>query len=529
MRRGLAALFLSAWAAPAVAAPGGTCADAVSVDALPFMASANTCGASNDFANDTGGAAICADLPKGYGGEDVYYKIVLGPGNKLAFDLTMPGGATGDLALFLVRQSGCADPATCAGNSVDLIGAGLGPERIKLQSYPPGTYYLIVDSALSSGTPGQCGAYDLAITGHLSEFCGNGIVEAGEVCDDGNNIDSDCCSADCKSQKPAGATCRDVAAPCDVGEVCDGSGHCPADAFRDTTTMCRAATDVCDVPDFCSGTGPACPADRVAPFGGRPCRNAVGPCDRAEVCDGINKACPVDKLLPTGAICASGNNCTLPARCAGTAACPPPTPISCNDNNDCTRDMCDLVASCVHINICGDAGADASPDVQPDGPPDLAPDRAPDMSFGTDTLATDARMPDALPPSKTDAAPVDAPPMLLPPDAAVDAAALANDATPEEETNKFFTLEGGVGIDGTGPSDAGAEPDGLHNASPDGAGTTGDLGGRTDLPGINPITSPANGCSCRLNSSSSREESVLWTVPVLALVVRIARRRRRHA
>src|SRR4051812_24633575 len=91
-------------ASPALAAPGGTCADSFPVAALPFAESGTTCGAGDDFQNDTGGAAVCADLPRGYGGEDVFYKLVLGPGNRVAFDLTMPPAATGDLALFLVRQ-----------------------------------------------------------------------------------------------------------------------------------------------------------------------------------------------------------------------------------------------------------------------------------------------------------------------------------------------------------------------------------------------------------------------------------------
>jgi len=402
--RGVVTAVLSSWAAPALAAPGGTCADAISVDALPFMTSATTCGAGNEFTNDTSGTAVCADLPKGYGGEDVIYKVVLGPGNKLAFDLTMPGGAAGDLALFLVRQPSCADPPVCAANSVDLIGAGRGPERIKLQSYAAGTYYLIVDSALPSGNPGQCGAYDLAITGHLSEFCGNGIVEAGEVCDDGNNVDSDCCSADCKTQKAAGTTCRDVAGPCDVAEVCDGSGHCPADGFRDPTTACRPATTVCDVTDFCTGSGPACPADRVAPFG-RLCRAAAGPCDQPEVCTGSSTSCPLDVML-TGTVCAAGTLCAFPARCAGTAACPPPQPINCNDGNDCTRDVCDLVSSCTHIPICLDGGTDAMTDARPDGPADLASDRGSDMSLPPDGPSP----PDAPMPSiQADAAPMDWP------------------------------------------------------------------------------------------------------------------------
>jgi cysteine-rich repeat protein len=516
---------LLARSAPALAAPGGTCADAISVDTLPFMASATTCAAGNDFTNDIGGTAVCSDLPKSYGGEDVFYKVVLGPGNKVAFDLTMPGGATGDLALFLVRQPSCADPPACAANSVDLIGAGLGPERIKLQSYPAGTYYLIVDSALPAGNPGQCGAYDLAITGHLSEFCGNGIVETGEVCDDGNNVDSDCCSADCQTQKAAGTICHDVAGPCDVLEVCDGSGHCPTDKFKASTEVCRHATTICDEDDFCSGSGPSCPADRVAAFG-KTCRRGVGRCDREEICDGISKDCPPDKLLPTGAICASGSVCAAPARCAGTADCPPPMPINCNDNNDCTRDSCDPVSSCVHVPICMDAGTDAAADARPDVAPDLTPDLAADMSTRADAPLPqqDAPLSDAPSPRREDAPPSDDVPRTILPDAALDTAVPARDV--EAESLVTGPL-GGPDDAATGPIDAGAGPDGLSNPRPDAtwAGDSlADLGSSTDR-----RTSVAgDGCSCRLNSSSSRGESILWAAPILVLVFRIARRRRRH-
>lgn len=41
----------------------------------------------------------------------------------------------------------------------------------------------------------------------VSPECGNGRVESGEACDDGNAIDDDCCSATCMARPPA-ATCR---------------------------------------------------------------------------------------------------------------------------------------------------------------------------------------------------------------------------------------------------------------------------------------------------------------------------------
>ncbi len=51
--------------------------------------------------------------------------------------------------------------------------------------------------------------------------CGDGIIDAekGEICDDGNILDGDGCSADCKSDEKCGNGIVDVA----IGESCDGN------------------------------------------------------------------------------------------------------------------------------------------------------------------------------------------------------------------------------------------------------------------------------------------------------------------
>jgi len=54
---------------------------------------------------------------------------------------------------------------------------------------------------------------DVCIPGN----CGNGVVDRDEVCDDGNVLPGDGCSADCKSTEICGNGVVDVA----VGEVCD--------------------------------------------------------------------------------------------------------------------------------------------------------------------------------------------------------------------------------------------------------------------------------------------------------------------
>ncbi len=57
------------------------------------------------------------------------------------------------------------------------------------------------------------------------EFCGDGTVDPGEECDDGNNLSGDGCRSDCLSDEICGNGIVDYA----VGEVCDGAPTCATD------------------------------------------------------------------------------------------------------------------------------------------------------------------------------------------------------------------------------------------------------------------------------------------------------------
>jgi cysteine-rich repeat protein len=61
-------------------------------------------------------------------------------------------------------------------------------------------------------------------------LCGNGSVDPGEQCDDGNRSDGDCCSAHCLFE-PAGAACSDGEI-CTALDQCDGAGACTPGACR---------------------------------------------------------------------------------------------------------------------------------------------------------------------------------------------------------------------------------------------------------------------------------------------------------
>ena len=157
----------------------------------------------------------------------------------------------------------------------------------------------------------------VAVTG----LCGNGILDPGEQCDDGNTTDGDCCSSACQFESSA-VVCRASAGPCDVAEHCTGSSAtCPADGFQPSTFGCRASAGPCDLAEFCTGSSATCPADAKSTA---VCRASAGVCDPAESCDGVNDTCPADALAPPSQVCRpAAGPCDAPETCTGSSAfCP---------------------------------------------------------------------------------------------------------------------------------------------------------------------------------------------------------------
>lgn len=68
----------------------------------------------------------------------------------------------------------------------------------------------------------------MVLTRHFVSTCGNGALEAGEGCDDGNTEGGDCCAADCTAER-------------------DG-GLCPPDDSACTADVCRAGSCTHEVP-----------------------------------------------------------------------------------------------------------------------------------------------------------------------------------------------------------------------------------------------------------------------------------------
>ncbi|HZT07776.1 MAG TPA: hypothetical protein VFC51_12150 [Chloroflexota bacterium] len=112
-----------------------------------------------------------------------------------------------------------------------------------------------------------------------ASVCGDGIIDAGEACDDDNTANGDCCSSTCQIE-PATTVCRPAAGSCDVPETCDGvSPTCPSDHVAAVGVVCRPVADRCDVAETCNGGDIDCPSDVHLPDG-----DGDGLCDTVDGC-----------------------------------------------------------------------------------------------------------------------------------------------------------------------------------------------------------------------------------------------------
>ena len=221
--------------------------------------------------------------------------------------------------------------------------------------------------------------------------CGNGSIEAGEDCDDGNDLNGDCCSATCQFET-AGSSCADGAF-CNGDETCNGAGTCQAGTAVDcgdgvgcTDDSCDEGGDTCvntpndaGCPDdglFCNGNefcdgvsdcssaGDPCPAGAVCNEETDTCDETPG-CgdgnvDPGEDCDDGNDlngdCCSATCQFETaGSSCADGAFCNGDETCNGAGTCQAGTAVDCGDGVGCTDDSCDEGGDTC-VNTPNDAG-----------------------------------------------------------------------------------------------------------------------------------------------------------------------------
>ncbi|HTO68372.1 MAG TPA: DUF2341 domain-containing protein [Myxococcota bacterium] len=207
----------------------------------------------------------------------------------------------------------------------------------------------------------------------VSQTCGNGVLDPGEDCDDGNTADGDCCSSTCHFEAN-GSTCSDGNA-CTTGETCN-AGTCGGG----TAVTCN--------------DGNQCTQDTCNPSTG----------------------CAYNPTPLNGTSCNDGNACTVGETCnAGT--CGGGGPVVCNDSNACTADSCNPASGCVFDpaplngqscsdgNVCtlndtcsnGTCGGTPAPDADSDGTCNVA-DNCPYVpnSNQADDGGIDSAIPDGI-------------------------------------------------------------------------------------------------------------------------------------
>ncbi len=134
-------------------------------------------------------------------------------------DLRLETGQTADASYGLYR----AAEARCTADPMDCYHRpGAASSLETLYDLQPDTYLLIVEE----GVPGNGASafVSLTILGQLTG-CGNGLLDPGEACDDGNHVSGDGCDEDCSSDETCGNGVLDE----DRGEECDDGNLRPGD------------------------------------------------------------------------------------------------------------------------------------------------------------------------------------------------------------------------------------------------------------------------------------------------------------
>lgn len=203
--------------------------------------------------------------------------------------------------------------------------------------------------------------------------CGDGRLDDGEGCDDGNNRDGDCCSALCELL-PGGSACDD-SRYCTRIDTCDGAGQCtgtgtPCDApdgDANCSEACNEETDACNAADpdaspcddglWCNGRD-LCASGRCDAHADLPCAGADDDANCRESCDENTRLCNMPD--PAGSACSDGRFCTVGEACNEAGECSGGSPRCAGPDadDDCSESCDELADACTADDPAGAACSD---------------------------------------------------------------------------------------------------------------------------------------------------------------------------
>ena len=231
-------------------------------------------------------------------------------------------------------------PVGCTGDA-DCLGAipGLGACQVAVCQLPAGT---CVAQAAADGT----GCDDQNPCTVADECQGAICLGQAKQCQDDNPCTDDACS-------PATGECAFTpnTAACDDANLCTEGDHCEAGVCAGTVNpLCQCTADAdCDKfddADLCNGylvcKDAACVTAEDSTITCDP--SLAGPCQSVS-CDPTDGKCKAASL-EDGAHCDDANDCTKSDACSGGVC--KGKPISCDDKDPCTDDVCDPDGGCGH-------------------------------------------------------------------------------------------------------------------------------------------------------------------------------------
>jgi Right handed beta helix region len=129
--------------------------------------------------------------------------------------------------------------------------------------YVPTTTTTLGSTTTSTGEGSTTTTPSTSTTSTTAEpiLCGNGKLDPGEECDDGDLLsETDCCNQNCRARRIGTPCGMPPDGDCDEQDSCDGVGHCIASVQPEGVT-CRVerTKGVCDLGDVCDGNDTECP------------------------------------------------------------------------------------------------------------------------------------------------------------------------------------------------------------------------------------------------------------------------------